>query len=207
MAVKLTKNELKVQKDRLKQFQRYLPTLQLKKQQLQSVVMQVTAQLEKVEAERLKIVDGLDGWIAVFAENGSFPEGMRLDSLIRPKDVVCRDHNIAGVIVPVFEELTFEEISYDVADYPLWVDKSKNHFRIQNRRKSYHNGRRSHWTRLWDAHLSVTGKIWIDHTRRRELYHHGLSGQNCFRRYFTHRACRLIDRLYSLLFPGKISGE
>ena len=71
MAVKLTKNELKVQKDRLKQFQRYLPTLQLKKQQLQSVVMQVTAQLEKVEAERLKIVDGLDGWIAVFAENGS----------------------------------------------------------------------------------------------------------------------------------------
>ena len=73
MAVKLTKNELKVQKDRLKQFQRYLPTLQLKKQQLQSVVMQVTAQLEKVEAERLKIVDGLDGWIAVFAENGSFP--------------------------------------------------------------------------------------------------------------------------------------
>ena len=32
MAVKLTKNELKVQKDRLKQFQRYLPTLQLKKQ-------------------------------------------------------------------------------------------------------------------------------------------------------------------------------
>ena len=70
MAVKLTKNELKVQKDRLKQFQRYLPTLQLKKQQLQSVVMQVTAQLEKVEAERL----------------------------------------------------TFEEISYDVADYPLWVD-------------------------------------------------------------------------------------
>ena len=118
MAVKLTKNELKVQKDRLKQFQRYLPTLQLKKQQLQSVVMQ----LERVEAERLKIVDGLDGWIAVFAENGSFPEGMRLDSLIRPKDVVCRDHNIAGVIVPVFEELTFEEISYDVADYPLWVD-------------------------------------------------------------------------------------
>ena len=78
MAVKLTKNELKVQKDRLKQFQRYLPTLQLKKQQLQSVVMQVTAQLEKVEAERLKIVDGLDGWIAVFAENGSFPDGMRL---------------------------------------------------------------------------------------------------------------------------------
>lgn len=30
MAVKLTKNELKAQKDHLKQFERYLPTLQLK---------------------------------------------------------------------------------------------------------------------------------------------------------------------------------
>ena len=58
MAVKLTKNELKVQKDRLKQFQRYLPTLQLKKQQLQSVVMQVTAQLEQVEQQRRAAVAG-----------------------------------------------------------------------------------------------------------------------------------------------------
>ena len=60
MAVKLTKNELKVQKDRLKQFQRYLPTLQLKKQQLQSVMMQVTAQLEQVEQQRRAAVAGLD---------------------------------------------------------------------------------------------------------------------------------------------------
>ena len=63
MAVKLTKNELKVQKDRLKQFQRYLPTLQLKKQQLQSVVMQVTAQLEQVEQQRRAavVITGLVG--------------------------------------------------------------------------------------------------------------------------------------------------
>ena len=38
MAIKLTKNEQKLQKDRLKQYQRYLPTLQLKKQQLQAVI-------------------------------------------------------------------------------------------------------------------------------------------------------------------------
>ena len=104
MAVKLTKNELKVQKDRLKQFQRYLPTLQLKKQQLQAVVMQVTAQLEQVARQRQAAVAGLDDWVAVFAENDSFPQ------------------NIAGVTVPVFQELSFEDIQYDVADYPLWVD-------------------------------------------------------------------------------------
>ena len=122
MAVKLTKNELKVQKDRLKQFQRYLPTLQLKKQQLQSVVMQVTAQLEQVARERQAAVAGLDDWVAVFAENDSFPAEKRLETLVRPKHVVCGEENIAGVVVPVFQELSFEDIRYDVADYPLWVD-------------------------------------------------------------------------------------
>ena len=122
MAVKLTKNELKVQKDRLKQFQRYLPTLQLKKQQLQSVVMQVTAQLEQVARERQAAVAGLDDWVAVFAENDSFPAEKRLETLVRPKHVVCGEENIAGVVVPVFQELSFEDIQYDVADYPLWVD-------------------------------------------------------------------------------------
>lgn len=122
MAVKLTKNELKVQKDRLKQFQRYLPTLQLKKQQLQAVVMQVTAQLEQVARQRQAAVAGLDDWVAVFAENDSFPAEKRLDALIRPRHVVCGEQNIAGVTVPVFRELSFEDICYDVADYPLWVD-------------------------------------------------------------------------------------
>ena len=122
MAVKLTKNELKVQKDRLKQFQRYLPTLQLKKQQLQAVVMQVTAQLEQVARQRQAAVAGLDDWVAVFAENDSFPADKRLETLIRPRSVVCGQENIAGVTVPVFQELTFEDICYDVADYPLWVD-------------------------------------------------------------------------------------
>ena len=122
MAVKLTKNELKVQKDRLKQFQRYLPTLQLKKQQLQAVVMQVTVQLEQVARQRQAAVAGLDDWVAVFAENDSFPAEKRLETLIRPKHVVCGEENIAGVVVPVFQELSFEDIRYDVADYPLWVD-------------------------------------------------------------------------------------
>ena len=122
MAIKLTKNELKVQKDRLKQFQRYLPTLQLKKQQLQAVVMQAAAQLEQVERQRQAAVAGLDDWVAVFAENDSFPPDKRLETLVRPRSVVCGQENIAGVTVPVFQELTFEDIRYDVADYPLWVD-------------------------------------------------------------------------------------
>ena len=47
--IKLTKNEQKKQKDALKQFKRYLPTLQLKKQQLQTVIRQSHAEIEELK--------------------------------------------------------------------------------------------------------------------------------------------------------------
>ena len=122
MAIKLTKNELKKQKENLKQFRRYLPTLQLKKQQLQSVIMSVRAELEEKEAERVRMIGDLDDWVAVFAENEIFEEAKRLENLVQPDRVIYGEENIAGVTVPSFEELTFKDIDYNVADYPLWVD-------------------------------------------------------------------------------------
>ena len=122
MAIKLTKNELKKQKDNLKQFQRYLPTLQLKKQQLQSVIMKIRDELEQKESERLRVIGDLDDWVAVFGENEIFEEELRLDRLVQPERVVTKEENIAGVRIPSFEELTFKEINYNVDDYPLWVD-------------------------------------------------------------------------------------
>ena len=122
MAIKLTKNEEKVQKDRLKQYQRYLPTLQLKKQQLQMVIMQTRAELEQKEAERGQMIGDLDDWVAVFAENNIFDEEKKLDNLIEPDTVISKKENIAGVTVPKFVELTFKDISYDIDDNPLWVD-------------------------------------------------------------------------------------
>ena len=122
MAIKLTKNEQKIQKDKLKQYQRYLPTLQLKKQQLQSVIMKVEAELKSREEERLRVIGDLDDWIAVFAENSLFEDSRKLDRLVQPEVVICRSENIAGVTVPKFEELKFKEIVYNVEDYPLWVD-------------------------------------------------------------------------------------
>ena len=120
--IKLTKNELKTQKDHLKQYQRYLPTLQLKKQQLQSVIMSTTAELERTQAAREHMIGDLDDWVAVFAENSIFSEDLKLDHLVQPDKVICTTENIAGVSIPTFKELTFKEISYNVDDYPLWVD-------------------------------------------------------------------------------------
>ena len=122
MAIKLTKNEQKTQKDHLAQYQRYLPTLQLKKQQLQSVIMKTREELAQKDVERAQMIGDLDDWVAVFTENELFDEDKKLDNLVQPDTVICKNENIAGVTIPKFEELTFKDISYDVEDYPLWVD-------------------------------------------------------------------------------------
>ena len=122
MAIKLTKNEQKVQKDHLKEYQRYLPTLQLKKQQLQSVIMQVKDDLAAKEVEREQMIGDLDDWVAVFSENTLFDTDKQLDTLVQPDKVISGIENVAGVKIPAFRELTFKDISYNVDDYPLWVD-------------------------------------------------------------------------------------
>ena len=71
-SIKLTKNELKKQKDQLKQFERYLPTLQLKKQQLQIVIMAAEEQLKQAKNEYQLAVNGLDDWVAVFCSKNRY---------------------------------------------------------------------------------------------------------------------------------------
>ena len=96
-SVKLTKNELKKQKDDLKQFERYLPTLQLKKQQLQSVIMGIDAAYEQKKEEYAAMLDGLDDWVAVFSENAGFSIRKRIENLVKPDIVVCEENNIAAL--------------------------------------------------------------------------------------------------------------
>ena len=122
MAVKLTKNEQKKQKDQLKQFQRYLPTLQLKKSQLQSVIREVEAEMEELRRKQEDAIKGLDSWIAVYGENEIFPSEKSIDTLIKVKEIKKTYSNVAGVTVPVFDSLTFEDIRYSFDEYPLWVD-------------------------------------------------------------------------------------
>lgn len=124
MGVKLTKNEQKKQKDALKQFQRYLPTLQLKQQQLQAVIRESEQEIAKLKEEQAKAKASLSGWIAVYGENASFPPERSIGALVKVDRIEKDRGNIAGVEVPVFRELVFKPIEYDLDFYPLWVDKA-----------------------------------------------------------------------------------
>ncbi len=120
--IKLTKNELKVQKDALKMYQRYLPTLTLKKQQLQSEIRIIEAKAASVRQERENLEKGFSSWIAVFSEESAFPDGIITVSNIRKGT-----GNIAGVAIPTFEGADFSRGDYDLYETPLWVDIAANH--------------------------------------------------------------------------------
>ena len=120
--IKLTKNELKVQKDALKMYRRYLPTLTLKKQQLQSEIRTIEAKAREVRQARVALEQGFNDWIAVFSEENAFPQGIITVSNIR-KGI----GNIAGVTIPTFEGADFARGDYDLYTTPLWVDLAANH--------------------------------------------------------------------------------
>ena len=120
--IKLTKNELKVQKDALKMYRRYLPTLTLKKQQLQSEIRTIEAKAKAVRKEREDLEFGFREWIAVFSETDAFPKGIITVSNIRKGK-----GNIAGVDIPTFEGADFRRGDYDLYETPLWVDIAANH--------------------------------------------------------------------------------
>ena len=102
--IKLTKNELKVQKDALKMYRRYLPTLILKKQQLQTEIRTIEAKAKAIRQERENLEQGFQDWIAVFSETDAFPKGIITVSNIRKGK-----GNIAGVDIPTFEGADFQE--------------------------------------------------------------------------------------------------
>jgi V/A-type H+-transporting ATPase subunit D len=117
--IKLTKSELKHQRDAMKQYLRFLPTLQLKKQQLQMEMLNCRQHMEKILKEEEKLKKSISSWIELFADKESADF---LQDSIRLKRVHTERKNIAGVDVPVFVSADFDVAEYDIFVMDSWID-------------------------------------------------------------------------------------
>ena len=115
--IKLTKTELKAQTDALKRFQRFLPMLQLKKQQLQSEIAGIVAKAESVSAKERAVREGLNRWVGLFATDEQV-----LDGLVAVRKINTGKANIAGVEIPTFDSIETDVREIDVWATPAWVD-------------------------------------------------------------------------------------
>ena len=116
--ISLNKTELKKQRDALKRFQRYLPMLQLKKQQLQAEVERVRREQARVLDAGQRLREALLGWVALLAEDVGLQKWIALER------VEIEWINIAGVSIPVFVQTQVRTAPYDLFVTPPWVDRA-----------------------------------------------------------------------------------
>ena len=117
--IKLTKTELKAQTDALKRFQRFLPMLQLKKQQLQGEIAGIAQKAEETSAKERAVRADLDRWVGLFATD----EGL-IAGLVKVREVKTGMANVAGVAIPTFERIDTDVKEVDVWETPAWVDNA-----------------------------------------------------------------------------------
>jgi len=116
--VKLTKNELRAQQERLKQLTKYLPTLQLKKAMLQAEVALSRQEIIEFQEDLKRQQTSVEAFASLLSEPLSF----NLIETAKILEVNKRWENIAGVEVPYYEGAQFAPLDYNLFDTPPWVD-------------------------------------------------------------------------------------
>ena len=114
--LKKTKNELKAQREALRRYHRFLPTLELKKEQLQREVRRVETALREHAAQEEALLDRLRPWVKLLS---SLPE---LGAYVRIEALDQETANIAGVTVPVLTGVRFARPDIDYFATPAWLE-------------------------------------------------------------------------------------
>ncbi|TVS17563.1 MAG: V-type ATP synthase subunit D [Planctomycetaceae bacterium] len=128
--IKLTRPELKRRRDRLARFERFLPMLKLKQQQLQVMLRELSVQVAQAQQAMDQVTAKLEAYQALWADRTGLP----LEKWAQPERVITSHRNVAGVEVPVFDDVEFAAVQYSLFGTPAWVDQALEDRREQNRR-------------------------------------------------------------------------
>ena len=99
---------------------KYLPTLQLKKALLQLEVNQSDVELEQLMIQFKTFEKKLQHYAALFSDK----EAYELFPATKVVEVKKKHENIAGVDIPIFEQVVFEKPAYSLFDTPVWLESS-----------------------------------------------------------------------------------
>lgn len=114
----LNKTTLSKQSQQLKIFERFLPSLDLKRKQLLTERSKAAAALKLTQDE----LDPIDRLVREQLPMAS-REDVDLSGLVNIKDVKLGQENVVGVKIPVLESVDMEVREYGLLGRPHWVDR------------------------------------------------------------------------------------
>lgn len=116
--IKLTKNSYRLEKQRLRHLQVFLPTLKLKKALLQAEVQSAVRDVE-IKMQKYK---QLRESVYSFSELFSISTYVDVKAACKIQSIQKSIENISGVEVPVVHEVVLSKVSYSLLDTPIWLD-------------------------------------------------------------------------------------
>ncbi len=117
MEMALNKTSLKQQRDHLAMYERFLPSLDLKRRQLLLDQQRARRESSAIEQELQATLDEQQGLLALLGASSQ-----DLTGLVAVKSVEIGEENRLGVKLPVLQEVTFQITPYSMLAKPFWVD-------------------------------------------------------------------------------------
>jgi V/A-type H+-transporting ATPase subunit D len=107
--IKLNKVSLREQKQKMALYQRFLPALEARKQQFLMQLGVVRKDIRKQENALAQLIADMALWAPLVRDM----EG-QLKPFIKIRQIRVAMHNVAGLKIPLFEEVVFEDPAYSV---------------------------------------------------------------------------------------------
>ena len=117
MAVALSKSSLQRRRDELRLFQRFLPSLELKRQQLTGEYKKATEALAEAEVRAARASRTLAAVVPFLASAGD-----KLSGLVRVHRVELGEEDLLGLRLPTLRAVEFDVAPYSLLATPFWFD-------------------------------------------------------------------------------------
>ncbi len=154
MALALNKTELKRQRDQLAMFQRFLPSLDLKRQQLVADFQHSKSTLLDTEQEIGALLDSQHG---LFSLLGASEQD--LSGLVGVEELIVKEENVLGVRLPVLGQISFRVKEYSMLAKPFWVDVLVELLQEMATLRLRRDVEQTRVTRLSDAVRRITQRV------------------------------------------------
>ncbi|NOD98930.1 V-type ATP synthase subunit D [Ruegeria sp. HKCCD6228] len=115
--LQLNKSSLAREQTQLKSYERFLPSLDLKRQQLMAERVRAREKVDRLEQKVQALVRQVGEKLPMLAQ-----QGVALDGLVTLKDYKVKEVNVVGVKLPDLDRIEVAVRPYSVLAKPHWVD-------------------------------------------------------------------------------------